>query len=273
MTASFSGYGSAGTGFGLDGVNAGDLLAVPGRTAQFPVSEVEKVYPGPANEPVVLEAGDNGKTVLLGVGREMRIRVADPRDGGYVLQDPVFDRSKLAFTGRVALPHPGCVGCAGNFGLVEYRFKGMAVGKTRVSIKAKRPWETGKPGIEVFKANIDVQRLFYIMEMPGDRKGSAYCRDSFKELEARAAEIKAMDASEETKALLLKMNDNARRSVELACGVVKPEPYDYCADSFKKLAENAAEIQALDAGPETKALLLKINDNARRSVELVCGSK
>lgn len=100
-----------------------------------------------------------------------------------------------------------------------------------------------------------------------------YCKDSFRKLAATAAEIQALDVSPETRALLLKMNDNARKSVELACGVTKPEPYDYCTDSFKKLAATAAEIQAMDVDPETKTLLLKMNDNARRSVELVCGSR
>jgi len=104
-----------------------------------------------------------------------------------------------------------------------------------------------------------------------DKKLSGYCKDSFARLEANAAGINALDISAGQKALLLSMNDNARRSVELACGLARPEPYDYCKDAFRKLAATDAEIQALDAGPETRALLQKMNDNARRSVELACG--
>lgn len=106
-----------------------------------------------------------------------------------------------------------------------------------------------------------------------DKKGFDYCKDSFVKLATTAAEIQAMDVGPETKDLLLKMNDNARKSVELTCGVTKPQPYDYCKDSFAKLAATAAEIQAMDVSPETKDLLLKMNDNARKSVELTCGSR
>jgi hypothetical protein len=68
------------------------------------------------------------------------------------------------------------------------------------------------------------------------------------------------------------MNANARKSVELTCGAAKPEPYDYCRDSFRKLAAAAADINALEISEAEKTLLMKMNANARKSVELTCGA-
>lgn len=54
-----------------------------------------------------------------------------------------------------------------------------------------------------------------------DRELSEHCEESFMKLEAGAAEIKALEISAEERALLLEMNENARKSVELTCAALQ----------------------------------------------------
>lgn len=107
----------------------------------------------------------------------------------------------------------------------------------------------------------------------GGREKGGYCGESLAKLERDAAGIRALEISEGEKAVLLEMNANARRSVELACGAEKALAGSRCRRELAAVDSTEAEIKGLDIGEGERAALLEMNDNVRRGVELSCGLK
>ncbi len=118
-------------------------------------------------------------------------------------------------------------------------------------------------------------------------KSDDWCAREFAKNAANAKEISDLLVSgkieEKTHGLLIKMNENAFKSVELTCQAlagkgerISKEESDrrWCAGERAKLAESAAEVSALHASgkitPESRDLLNAMNENARQSVDLTC---
>ena len=114
-----------------------------------------------------------------------------------------------------------------------------------------------------------------------------WCAREFAKNAANAKEITdllvAGKIEEPTHGLLLKMNENAFRSVELTCEALagKGEKISkaesdrrWCAGERAKVAENSAEISRLHAegkiSPESRELLDRMTENAGKSVEMTC---
>lgn len=134
------------------GVKVSDLRTAASETRQFPApSAAEKS--GQAKKPLTLTESDSHITAALSVGQELRVRIANPISGGYLLLNPVYDRTKLTFVGRVLIAPTS--GMFGDFGSVEFRFLGAAAGASKLNVYAKRPWEADLSAVEVFTATVD----------------------------------------------------------------------------------------------------------------------
>ncbi len=102
----------------------------------------------------------------------------------------------------------------------------------------------------------------------------SFCEREIEKNNQTRQEILAMqDTSKGTKAILLRMNDNARKAVQITCGQVAVEnSYDYCTDELAKNEVSRQEILAMqDTSEETKSILLRMNDNAKKSIQITMG--
>ena len=99
--------------------------------------------------------------------------------------------------------------------------------------------------------------------------GITYCDKELEKNSQLRKEIIAMvDVTEAQKVILLEMNENARESVLLSCGMATVKSkYNYCTDELERLEESRLNILSLeDISEETRSVLLKMNENAKSSV-------
>ncbi|MDA8243351.1 MAG: protease inhibitor I42 family protein [Elusimicrobia bacterium] len=273
VVASAAGYCSAGAGLEQLMTAGGSSARAP--QAQVPVPDMsrapERILPF---QPIVLNEADSGKTVLLSIGGELRVIVSDPRDGGYVLQDPVYDRAKLTLVGRYQTPGQGPVGDRGK---VEFRFTGKAEGMARVRITAKRPWENGKPGIVKFSATIEVRRLYSVMgrtAVDTDKSVPAGLANLQRAVAAagvpaltdygRSFSIRQYPGNTGVKAILADVTGNNESDIELSW--FSRSSGDKAAKNFAAALRAEAKLEAEDADEtESPKIIRSIADEAEKA--------
>ena len=104
-----------------------------------------------------LDAYDNGKTIVMKMGRTFTVTLTNPGDGGYSFLPPTYDRSmiKLVSHSHTVRKHPA----AGDFGSDDWVFKIIGNNsQSNVLIQAQRGWEAGKENpITMFSVTIKVE--------------------------------------------------------------------------------------------------------------------
>tara|TARA_Y100000780_G_C13481629_1_gene338755 strand:+ start:116 stop:463 length:348 start_codon:yes stop_codon:yes gene_type:complete len=98
---------------------------------------------------------------------------------------------------------------------------------------------------------------------------SSYAYDCDTELakntESTRQIVEMVNVSESERGLMLEISSNARKSIELACGLRKTKKVDPLAD----IEKSRQEILEMDGISDTeRSIMLEINSNAKKAVEM-----
>src|ERR1700758_1923741 len=83
--------------------------------------------------PLQITVLDTGKTIDLKKGQSLKLTLANPGDGGYDFDAPVYDSSLLTLVKHTRTPPPSS-NRVGDFGTDTWEFSGINTGSTTLRI-------------------------------------------------------------------------------------------------------------------------------------------
>ncbi|MGB9592388.1 MAG: protease inhibitor I42 family protein [Candidatus Kryptoniota bacterium] len=90
------------------------------------------------------------------VGQSFYVEMRNPASGGYLFQEPEFDKNILQMRDKKFIPPPVNNKKAGDTGHMIYIFKAIAQGSTEIVFRIYRPWERELPPKEYQRAKVVV---------------------------------------------------------------------------------------------------------------------
>ena len=103
----------------------------------------------------VFSVRHHGKVLHVKPGECFSLILANPGSGGYTVRDPEFDSSVLVLQEMKKRPPSDAAG-GGDFGVFEWTFLPIKEGRSRLIVRAFRPWEKDKTHMILFSATVDV---------------------------------------------------------------------------------------------------------------------
>ena len=97
-----------------------------------------------------------GSTIEVRLGQSFEIDMRNPASGGYLFQEPEFDRNILQMRYQQFIPPPENDKKAGDFGHMVYVFRAIAPGNTDIIFKIYRAWEQDVPAKEYIRGKVIV---------------------------------------------------------------------------------------------------------------------
>jgi predicted secreted protein len=103
---------------------------------------------------------NNGTTFQISQGQTLRVTLSNPADGGYLLDNPIYDSSILQLTNHQHInpivTYPMTVGNSGND---YWEFQALNSGNTQLKITATRQW-VGGDTVNLFSSTIIVNSSY-----------------------------------------------------------------------------------------------------------------
>ncbi len=110
---------------------------------------------GSSTQPVTLGEGDNGQTVTVASGNVITIQLPGNPTTGYGWVASIGNGAVLkAAGGPVFKPSSSAIGAGG---IYAFQYKGIAAGRSDLTIVYGRSWETGTPPLETYQITVVVQ--------------------------------------------------------------------------------------------------------------------
>lgn len=110
----------------------------------------------PSTTPPVLEEGDSGRTLQLGVGDLLDVRLAATPGTGYGWEIAALDREVVAERDRPG-SRPVEPVRPGSAARETFRFEARRPGTARLLLVYRRPWEHGVPPARTFSLDVTVR--------------------------------------------------------------------------------------------------------------------
>lgn len=125
-----------------------------------PAKPPKPTQPPPADptvKPLVLTAGDNGKTVSTQVGRKITVQLAGNITTGYSWSIATIAGTAVRLEGKITYkPSPAPRGMVGSGGMASATFQAVRTGKSVITMAYARRWEKNKKPARTFTVTIDV---------------------------------------------------------------------------------------------------------------------
>lgn len=97
-----------------------------------------------------------GNQIEVTTGQSFHIEMRNPAAGGYLFQEPEFDKNILEMKDQISLLPPANNKRGGDFGSFLYIFKAISPGRTEIIFRIYRPWETEIPPKEYQRVKVVV---------------------------------------------------------------------------------------------------------------------
>jgi predicted secreted protein len=108
------------------------------------------------NQMLTIDDRSKGSTLEVATGQSFSVEMRNPASGGYLFQEPEFDKNILQMRDQKPIPPPENDKRAGDFGRMIYIFKAIAPGSTEIVFRIYRPWEHDIPAKEYQRVKVVV---------------------------------------------------------------------------------------------------------------------
>jgi predicted secreted protein len=108
------------------------------------------------NQMLTIDERSIGSLLEATTGQSFSVEMRNPASGGYLFQEPEFDKNILQMRDQKPIPPPENDKRAGDFGRMVYIFKAIAAGSTEIIFRIYRPWEHGMPPQEYLRVTVVV---------------------------------------------------------------------------------------------------------------------
>jgi inhibitor of cysteine peptidase len=110
------------------------------------------------SKPIALDKSASGRTVTPAPGQQVVISLKGNPTTGYSWSCAKIEGDAAVAVGKVAyVRDPSGPRRAGSGGTFVATFKATKIGKSKITLEYKRPWEKGKPAAETFTLTVEVK--------------------------------------------------------------------------------------------------------------------